>query len=75
MVKGTQMVDLSLPAPQRKTLEQALAKLVRMFRGRPTRSQAIDPDSLPDHLQRDLGFRDGHATPASSARAGGVVRR
>jgi len=69
------MVDLSLPALPKRNLAQALAELVGMIRRRPTRFEAIDPDALSNHLQRDLGFRDGRATPASSARAGGAVRR
>jgi hypothetical protein len=69
------MVDLSLPTLPNKNLAQALAKLVGIMRGRPTRSEAIDPDALSDHLRRDLGFLDGRATPASSARAGGAIRR
>jgi hypothetical protein len=28
----------------------------------------IDPGALSDHMQRDLGFRDGRSTPASIAR-------
>lgn len=75
MVKGMHMVDVSLPALPNSGLAQALAKLVGVITGRPTRSAAIDPDALSDHLQRDLGFRDGRATRASSARAGGAVRR
>jgi hypothetical protein len=69
------MADFSLPAFRHKRLAQVLARLAGMAREGPTRPGAIDPGMLSDHLRRDLGFLDGRATPASSARAGGAIRR
>ena len=69
------MADFSLPAFRQKRLAQVLARLASLAREGPTRPATIDPSMLSDHMQRDLGFLDGRETPASSARAGGAIRR
>jgi hypothetical protein len=48
---------------------RVISQLIGKWRGRSNRAWMIDPAALSDYMQRDLGFRDGHATPASIARA------
>ncbi len=62
------MADVCLPALPRTAVARAIRRLIGHWRARSTRAPTIDPGALSDHMQRDLGFRDGRSTPASIAR-------
>lgn len=62
------MGDVCLPALPRTGVARVIARLIGWL-AFSSGARAIDPDALSDHLQRDLGFRDGRSTPASIARA------
>lgn len=38
-------------------------RLARMLRTRLLRPAVLDPDELPEHLRRDIGFIDGRTLP------------
>ncbi len=63
------MTDIHLAALPRTGAAGAIWRLIGKWRAGAKRPRMIDPDALTDHLQRDLGFRDGRSTPASIARA------
>ena len=58
------MADVSLPALRRSGVARVIGQLIGQWRGRSNGARAIDPAALSDHMQRDLGFRDGRSTPA-----------
>ena len=63
------MADVCIPAFPRAGVARAISRLVGIWRVFSAGARTIDPDSLSDHLQRDLGFRDGRSTPTPIARA------
>jgi hypothetical protein len=68
LIKGPQMGDVCFPALPRSGVARVIARLIgwlAFFSG----ARTIDPDALSDHMQRDLGFRDGRSTPTPIARA------
>jgi hypothetical protein len=69
------MADVSLPTARRSGAAHILGQWIGQWRGRSTGARTIDPSGLSGHMQRDLGFRDGRSTPASSARDSGAARR
>jgi len=63
------MADVCLAAPPQSGAARTFGRLIGQWRGRSQSARTIDPAALSDHMQRDLGFRDGRSTPASIARA------
>jgi hypothetical protein len=61
------MADVSLPTARRGGAARVIGQWIGQWRGRSTSAQTIDPSALSDHLQRDLGFRDGRSTPTRDA--------
>jgi len=61
------MADICLPAARRNGAARVIGQWIGQWRGRSTSARTIDPAALSDHLQRDLGFRDGRATPRRDA--------
>jgi len=69
------MADVSLRALPQKGFARVFARLIGLTRARLTGPAAIDPDALSDHMQRDLGFRDGRSNPTPNTRAVGAFAR
>ncbi|MGA2492304.1 MAG: hypothetical protein ABSF67_05065 [Roseiarcus sp.] len=61
------MADVSLPALQGAGIARLISRLIEQWRVRSHSARAIDPAALSDHMQRDLGFRDGRSRPAPVA--------
>ena len=62
------MADVSLPTVRRSGPARVIGQWIGQWRGRSTSARTIDPSALSDHLQRDLGFRDGRSRPTVEAR-------
>jgi hypothetical protein len=58
------MTDVCLPAIPRTGVTAVIGRWMRKWRPRAASGRTIDPGALSDHMQRDLGFRDGRSTPA-----------
>jgi hypothetical protein len=69
LIKGPKMADVCIPAFPRAGVARAISRLIGIWRAFSAGARTIDPDALSDHLQRDLGFRDGRSTSATIARA------
>ena len=62
------MAEICLPAVPRTGLARRLiGTLIGKWRGDLPSARTIDPGALSDHMQRDLGFRDGRSRPAPFA--------
>jgi hypothetical protein len=64
------VADVSLPALRRSGVARVIGELIGQWRGRSNSARTIDPDALSDHMQRDLGFRDGRSRPTPFERPG-----
>jgi len=58
------MADICLPTARRNGVARVIGQWIGQWRGRSTSARTIEPHALSDHMQRDLGFRDGRSTPA-----------
>ena len=57
------MAETYLPAVPQTGVARLISRLIGQWRARPNSSTKIDPAALSDHMQRDLGFRDGRSKP------------
>ena len=57
------MADVSLPALRQSGAARVIGQWIGQWRGRSASARTIDPGALSDHMQRDLGFRDGRSRP------------
>ena len=62
------MADVSLAALPQTGVARVIGRLIGQWRDRSHRARTLDPAALSDHMQRDLGFRDGRSQPAPVAR-------
>ena len=63
------MADVSLPALRRSGVARVIGQLMGQWRGRSNGAETIDPAAPSDHMQRDLGFRDGRSRPTPFERS------
>jgi hypothetical protein len=63
------MAEICLPTVRRNGAARVIGQWIGQWRGRSTSARTIDPSALSDHMQRDLGFRDGCATAKRDADA------
>jgi len=60
------MADVSLPALRQSGAARVIGQWIGQWRGRSASARTIDPGALSDHMQRDLGFRDGRSRPTAA---------
>ena len=65
------MAEICLPTVRRNGAARVIGQWIGQWRGRSTSARTIDPSALSDHMQRDLGFRDGRSKLTPVARTAG----
>jgi len=68
MIKGPNMTDCCLSPPSHTGVGRTIWRLIGNWRARSNSARTIDPAALSDHMQRDLGFRDGRSLPHEARR-------
>ena len=63
------MADVSLAALPQTGVARVIGRLIGQWRRRSHSARTIDPAALSDHMQRDLGFRDGRSRPTPFERS------
>jgi hypothetical protein len=71
LIKGPTMAEVCLPTVPRTSAARVIGRLIGKWRARLSSARTIDPGALSDHMQRDLGFRDGRSKLTPVARTAG----